>query len=343
MPLQGDFAVLVLRSCRLSDLPGVEQLATDSPVGVTSLPADRDTLFRKIQASIDSMAADVSFYGEESYLFVLEDSSSGELVGVAGITASAGFNEPFYSYRNETLIHASPGLGINNKIHALSLCHDLTGNTLLTSFYVRDPLRFSRWSDLLSRARLLFIAQWPERFADGVVSEMVGVCRDDGSSPFWDSVGRIFFTVSYQEAEHYCGVKGRKFIAELMPQHPIYVPLLADEAQEAMGQINAVSEVPFDVLTREGFEAENYIDIFDGGPTLHATTRAIRTVAQSRLAKVVEGQGGNAAFLVASTRLDDFRATVADAEHSGSTICLSAAAMAALGVKAGETVRIAPL
>jgi arginine N-succinyltransferase len=327
----------------LSDLPGVEQLATESPVGVTSLPANRETLYRKIQASLDSVAAEVSFHGEESYFFVLEDTASGELAGVAGITASAGFNEPFYSYRNETLIHASPGLGINNKIHALSLCHDLTGNTLLTSFFVRQPLRFTRWSDLLSRGRLLFIAQWPERFADGIVSEMVGVCRDDGSSPFWDSVGQVFFNTSYQEAEYYCGVKGRKFIAELMPQHPIYVPLLADEAQEAMGQINPASEVPFDILTREGFEAENYIDIFDGGPTLHATTRAIRTVAQSRLAKVAVGQGGNSSWLVATTRREDFRATVVDADLHGDTLALPADALLALGLAQGDTVRIAPL
>ncbi|WP_374356083.1 arginine N-succinyltransferase [Chitinimonas sp.] len=335
--------MLVLRSSRLSDLPGVEQLAAESPVGVTSLPADRETLYRKIQASLDSLAADVSFYGEESYFFVLEDSRTGELVGVSGITASAGFNEPFYSYRNETLIHASPGLGINNRIHALSLCHDLTGNSLLTSYHVRKPLRFTAWSDLLSRGRLLFIAQWPERFAEGIVSEMVGVCRDDGSSPFWDSVGKVFFQISYQQAEYYCGVKGRKFIAELMPQHPLYVPLLDDEAQAAMGQINPSAEVSYDILTREGFEAENYIDIFDGGPTLHAATRNVRTVAQSRLARVDSGHGGGTPCLVATTRLDDFRVTVVDAEHTGAGLTLPADAMSALGLKPGDTVRFAPL
>lgn len=335
--------MLVLRSSRLSDLPGVEVLAKESPVGVTSLPPNRDTLYRRIQASVDSFAADVSFHGEESYFFVLEDTASAELVGVSGVVASAGFNEPFYSYRNETLIHASPGLGIHNKIHALSLCHDLTGNTLLTSFYCRPSLNFSRWSDLLSRARLLFIALWPERFADAVVSEMVGVNGADGSSPFWDAVGRNFFGIDYQQAEFYCGVKGRKFIAELVPQHPIYVPLLSDAAQEAMGQINPSSAVPFDVLTREGFETENYIDIFDGGPTLYARTAAIRTIAQSRLITVRQGEGAGASYLVASTRLDDFRCTVAEAQLQDDELVLSAAAMTALGLQNGDTVRCAPL
>ncbi|MBV8466074.1 MAG: arginine N-succinyltransferase [Burkholderiales bacterium] len=335
--------MLVFRPARQSDLPAIERLASESPVGVTSLPVDQDTLASKVQASIDSIAADVSYYGEESYFFVLEDKIADTLVGVSGIVASAGFNEPFYSYRNETLIHAAPGLGIHSKIHALSLCHDLTGNTLLTSFYVQPSLRFTRGSDLLSRARLMFIAQWPERFADGVVSEMLGSTRADGSSPFWDSVGRIFFGIDYQDAEYYCGVKGRKFIAEMMPQHPLYVPLLSDEAQAVMGEVGPDSAVPFDVLTREGFETENYIDIFDGGPTLHAATRGIRTIAQSCLAKVMEGSVGGAAWLVSTTRLDDFRATVAEADVTDHGIALAPAVREALGLAVGDVVRVSPL
>ena len=37
------------------------------------------------------------------------------------IVASAGFSEPFYSFRNETFVHASRSLSIHNKIHVLSL------------------------------------------------------------------------------------------------------------------------------------------------------------------------------------------------------------------------------
>lgn len=335
--------MLVFRSSRLSDLQDLERLAKASPVGVTSLPANRDTLYRRLQASINSIDAEVSYYGEESYLFVLEETTTETLKGVSGVVASAGFSEPFYSYRNETLMHTSRGLSIHNKIHALSLCHDLTGNTLLNSFYCDDELNFTAWSDLLSRARLLFIAQWPNRFAESVVSEMIGVTRDDGSSPFWDSVGHVFFGIRYQDAEFYCGVNGRKFIAELMPQHPIYVPLLSDEAQEVMGQINVDSEVPFDVLAREGFETENYIDIFDGGPTVHARTKAIRSVAESRNASVVIGKPEGSQWLIATTRLNDFRATVAVAAVTGPTVTLAQDVIDALGLAEGDTVRIAPL
>ncbi|GAB3266532.1 arginine N-succinyltransferase [Chitinimonas naiadis] len=335
--------MFVLRPARLADLAGIEALAQASPAGVTSLPADRETLYRKVQSSVDSLAAEVSFHGEESYFFVMEAMDGGELVGVSGIVASAGFNEPFYSYRNEAFVHASPGLNIHNRIHALSLCHDLTGNSLLSSFYLREGLHFTRWSDLLSRARLLFIAQWPERFAEAVVSEMIGVTDPQGNSAFWDAVGRVFFGIDYQEAELHCGIKGRKFIAELMPQHPLYVPLLSDAAQEVMGQVGEHARVPYDILTREGFETENYIDIFDGGPTLYASTRGIRTVAQSQLATVASGKAGPHAFLVATTRQHDFRATVAEAEHCDGHIVLSTEILNALALAPGDTVRIAPL
>lgn len=117
--------MLVMRPAQAADLPQVQRLAADSPVGVTSLPDDAERLRDKILASEASFAAEVSYNGEESYFFVLEDSASGELVGCSAIVASAGFSEPFYSFRNETFVHASRSLSIHNKIHVLSLCHDL--------------------------------------------------------------------------------------------------------------------------------------------------------------------------------------------------------------------------
>ncbi|PZQ43263.1 MAG: arginine N-succinyltransferase, partial [Ectopseudomonas oleovorans] len=132
--------MLVMRPAQMADLAEVQRLAADSPVGVTSLPDDADRLGDKIAASDASFAAEVSFNGEESYFFVLEDTESGRLVGCSGIVASAGYSEPFYSFRNETFVHHSRELKIHNKIHVLSLCHDLTGNSLLTSFYVERPL-----------------------------------------------------------------------------------------------------------------------------------------------------------------------------------------------------------
>ncbi|UVE19145.1 arginine/ornithine succinyltransferase subunit alpha [Pseudomonas sp. LS44] len=335
--------MLVMRPAQMADLQDVQRLAADSPVGVTSLPDDVERLSDKIVSSEASFAAEVSFNGEESYFFVLEDSSNGRLVGCSGIVASAGYSEPFYSFRNETFVHASRSLSIHNKIHVLSLCHDLTGNSLLTSFYVERPLVDTTYAELNSRARLLFMASHPERFADAVVVEIVGTSDEQGDSAFWDAVGRNFFDMSYSEAERLSGLKSRTFLAELMPHYPIYVPLLPDAAQEAMGQVHPRAQITFDILMREGFETDHYIDIFDGGPTLHARASGIRSIAQSRVVpvRVEEGGRGGRPYLVANGQLQDFRAVVLELDWvPGKPVSLSAEAAELLGVGEGGSVRL---
>ncbi len=335
--------MLVMRPAQAADLQQVQRLAADSPVGVTSLPDDAERLKEKILASEASFAAEVSYNGEESYFFVLEDTQTGQLVGCSAIVASAGFSEPFYSFRNETFVHASRELKIHNKIHVLSLCHDLTGNSLLTSFYVQRELVNTSIAELNSRGRLLFMASHPERFADAVVTEIVGYSDDQGESPFWNAVGRNFFDLNYSEAEKLSGLKSRTFLAELMPHYPIYVPLLPDEAQEAMGQVHPRAQITFDILMREGFETDNYIDIFDGGPTLHARTSGIRSIAQSRLVPVRIGEVPKAtrSYLVTNGLLQDYRALVAELDWvPGKPVTLSAETAEALGIGEGASVRL---
>ncbi|KSW26660.1 MULTISPECIES: arginine/ornithine succinyltransferase subunit alpha [unclassified Pseudomonas] len=335
--------MLVMRPAQAADLQQVQRLAADSPVGVTSLPDDAERLKEKILASEASFAAEVSYNGEESYFFVLEDTQTGRLVGCSAIVASAGFSEPFYSFRNETFVHASRELKIHNKIHVLSLCHDLTGNSLLTSFYVQRELVNTPIAELNSRGRLLFMASHPERFADAVVTEIVGYSDEQGESPFWNAVGRNFFDLNYSEAEKLSGLKSRTFLAELMPHYPIYVPLLPDEAQEAMGQVHPRAQITFDILMREGFETDNYIDIFDGGPTLHARTSGIRSIAQSRLVPVRIGEVPKAtrSYLVTNGLLQDYRALVAELDWvPGKPVTLSAETAEALGIGEGASVRL---
>ncbi len=102
--------------------------------------ADRSAMMlvleTRIALSEDSFRAKVDFLGEEFYLFVLEDTRTGELLGTSSIVASAGYSEPFYAFRNDALIHASRELKVNRKIHALTMSHELTGKSRLTGFYI---------------------------------------------------------------------------------------------------------------------------------------------------------------------------------------------------------------
>lgn len=338
--------MLVMRPVRLADLPNVQQLAADSPVGVTSLPDNTDRLRERILASEASFAGEVRFHGEESYLFVLEDTDSRSLIGCSGIVASAGFSEPFYSFRNETFVHASRELGIHNKVHVLSLCHDLTGHSLLNSFYIKPDLVTGCFAELNSRGRLLFMASHPDRFADVVVTEIVGYSDEGNESPFWNGVGRNFFNISYSEAEELSSRKSRTFLAEVMPHYPLYVPLLSGGAQEAMASVHPRAQTSFDIFMREGFESDRYIDIFDGGPTLQARTTCIRSIAHSSEATVLVGNTTHAtrAFLVTNGEVSNFRAVVADLDwEPGKPARLAPKIADALAVSEGASVRLVAL
>jgi len=272
----------LLRPCALTDLAALERLAAASVDGISSLPNDPSQLQARVARSLHAFASEDAASGEETYLFVLEDLAAGRVIGCSGIAASAGFHDRFYSYRNEFVVHASKALGVSQRMHTLHLCHDLTGCTLLTSFYIEPAYEQGLAPQLLSRARLLFIHQHLERFNERIAAENPGLVDAQGQSPFWDAVGRRFFNMDYSQAEAVIGGRSKAFIADLMPQSPVYVPLLPESAQFALGQLHPVGELPFSILLAEGFDADSYVDIFDGGPTVEANLAMLRSVRQAR-------------------------------------------------------------
>ena len=338
--------MLVLRPVEPTDLPQLQQLARDSLVGVTSLPDDSERLREKIAGSCASFASDIQAQGPENYFFVLEDLDTQRLVGCSEILATAGFNEPFYSLRNRHFTSASRELNIEHGVPALSLCHDLNDHTLLRGFHIDKALVHSAFSELLSRARLLFIAAHAQRFADAVITEIVGYSDENGHSPFWDALGKHFFDLPYVEAERLCGLQSRTFLAELMPQYPIYVPMLPPAAQACIGRIHPDGQEAFDILEREGFETNSYIDLFDAGPTLYARTANIRSIARSQTASVREQAQIDARghYLLSNDSLHGFRAIVAQLDYQpDQPLSLTPALCAALKVSDGSTVRLTAL
>jgi arginine N-succinyltransferase len=334
----------LLRPAQPRDLPALEALARASAIGISSLPPDRDALRALLALSAKAFASDDVASGEEVYLFVLEDlAQGGALVGTSGIAAAAGFNDRFYSYRNEFIVQASAELGARNRIHTLHLCHDLTGVSLLTGFHIDASLAHTLAPQLLSRGRLLFIAQFADRFSDRIAAENPGLSNEAGACPFWDAVGRRFFNMDYSAAERLGGGRNHKgWIAGLMPQSPIYVPLLPDEAQWALGQLQPVGELPFHILMDEGLDGDTYLNLFDGGPTADGRVALLKTVARRRALQATPADGtaaapaGSAWQLVANARQADFRVMLLPATAPGAGLALPAAAAQALHWQAGD-------
>lgn len=343
----------IVRPARADDAAGIEQLAQAQGARVSNLPSSAAKLAEKIDHACLSLAGDPGTQGRERFLFVLEESDSDEILGIAGLDAHAGNGQPFYNYLLDELIHACHELEVTNRVEVLYLSHDLTGRALLCSFIIADSVRDTAAFELLSRARLLFIDQHRELFGKDLIVEIQGAQDEEGNSPFWDSLGRHFFDMDFATADHYSEIKSKTFIAELMPPHPIYVTLLSEPAQAALGKAHSALNRTCEVLTREGFRALRHVDIFDGGPTLEASIDEIRSLKNRQLRKVELGDSDNGvACLVASTAPADFRCTLGRFEQSvgqslaqnqGERIRLAPAVAAALKVQDDQTVSVVAL
>jgi len=272
-----------------------------------------------------------------------------EVVGTSSIHASAGSNGTYFAFRNDVIQQVSRDLNISHSVHALTLCSELTAYSHLSGFYVRNRDTAGLEAALLSRARLLYAVLAPQRFGDRFFVPLAGVTDGEGQSPFWNALGRKFFKMDFLDAERVIdGARNRTLIVELMPHYPVYVPLLPGDAQAALGQIHPSGQLAFKLLTEEGFEADEYIDIFDGGPILQAHKNALRSFCAShvrqvenagRAAGIANGQDELVTYAVASTE-QNFRAviTACPPAESGQVICLPRDAQQALGVSAGDSV-----
>jgi arginine N-succinyltransferase len=144
--------MIVVRVVQTGDLDALVALAGETGPGLTTFKPDRAALEARIARSrrtLDNHAAP----HEQGYLFVMEDSATGDIAGVCGIETAVGLDQPFYNYRVSTVVHASQDLGIWTLMRALNISHDLTGYAELCSLFLSPRYRSSGVGGLLSRSR----------------------------------------------------------------------------------------------------------------------------------------------------------------------------------------------
>lgn len=277
-----------LRPIRETDLAGLNSLVASIQVNLTSLPNNPHYLEEKLHLSLRSFHPRIQKPGGEYYLFVLEETGSGELAGCCGIVARVGGYDPFFNYEimPERVTHAPQG--IDTKIPVLHLRTDHKGPSEVGSLYLRQEYRQAGLGRLLSLSRFLFMGQFPARFEDTVVAEMRGWVDEAHGSPFWEAICRPFFGTDFRTADILSGIGDKEFIANLMPKYPIYVPLLPPGAQHVIQRVHPNTEPALKMLLDEGFEMTNRIDIFDGGPMLMGETKNLRPVRERKVATVAE-------------------------------------------------------
>lgn len=328
-----------IRAARDTDLQHLYEMAKLTGGGFTNLPADRTALQAKLDRSNASFAREEDKLGDDVFVLVLENADTGEVRGTCQIFTQVGQKFPFYSYRIGTLTQHSRELARTFRADQLSLTTDLEGSSEVGGLFLHPGERAGGLGMLLARSRYMFIAAHRARFADRILAELRGIIDEAGGSPFWDGLAGRFFGMNFQDADQFNAIHGHQFIADLFPKHPVYVAMLSESARAAIGLPHPSGRAAMRMLENEGFAHEQYIDIFDGGPTMTARTDNVRTIREVRPAQVVaiDDDGGEQA-LVASGRLSDFRTAYGRIRPCGDGIALNRACASAIGVREGDRV-----
>lgn len=337
--------MMVIRPLRESDWPAFRELARKTGTGFTSLQDDDVQARAKFEQGLAGFQAGSADQEEVLYLFVLEDTASGVIAGVCGIESAVGLEEPWYNYRLGTIRNASRELGVSAQLQTLTISNDHTGHSEVCTLFLDPEYRHSKNGSLLSKARFLFMAEHPHLFHENVIAEMRGYSDDNGVSPFWEGLGRHFFSMDFACADRQSSMN-KVFIAELMPRHAIYTNLLPPEAQEVICQTHKATVPARKLLEAEGMSCKGYCDIFDGGPLLEAKVQDIRAVRDSRYMKVriVDTVEEGDLYLIATTGMQDFACTMVSQNlNAHQCINLTPDVAEGLGVSTGDAVRVVPL
>lgn len=331
---------MLVRPVAVSDHAELLKLAREAGIGMTSLPPDAQVLKKKIERSVASFAGKPEHKQGESFLFVLQDTDTDKLVGTCGIIAHVGLTRPFYSYKLSTIVQASGNLGIYSLQRVLHMVNDYTGATEIGSLFLSPKYRRDGIGKFLSRCRYLMLAQFPKLFSETVISEIRGVQDKNGDSPFYTNLAQHFFQMEFKKADFTNATQGGQFISDLMPKYPIYVNLLDPKARAVIGVPLDASKPAIQMLEQEGFRHEEYIDVFDGGPTMQAERADIRTVRESKVAAITGTASlSGTTHIIATTELSGYRMVFGALKEDKGKVTLDTDAAKALGVKKGDSIR----
>ncbi|WP_397591803.1 arginine N-succinyltransferase [Sphingorhabdus sp.] len=334
----------LIRPANMDDLQPIYEMAKRTGGGFTNLPPDKKALSAKLErsaAGFDRVGDDVA---DDLYVFVLQNSLTGEVRGTCQIFGNVGQKWPFYSYRIGALTQHSVELERTFRADILNLSTDLEGATEVGGLFLHPGERAGGLGMLIARSRYLFIRNHRQRFADRTIAELRGVIDEAGGSPFWDGVAGRFFGMSFQEADEFNAKFGNQFIADLMPKHPVYIAMLQESAKTVIGVPHPSGRAAMRMLENEGFGWENYIDIFDGGPTMTARTDQIRSIREAKDVTITEisnsvgEQKSDQKKLLTLGRLHAFKAAYGWIDDRGDDVIIDAGCARALNISVGDQV-----
>ena len=334
----------VIRPANMDDVQPIYEMAKRTGGGFTNLPPDRKALVAKLEKSAAGFSREENIVNDDLYVFVLQNTETKEVRGTCQVFGCVGQKWPFYSYRIGALTQHSVELDRTFRADILNLSTDLEGTSEVGGLFLHPGERAGGLGLLIARSRYLFIRNHRARFADRTLAELRGVIDEAGGSPFWDGVAGRFFGMSFQEADEFNAKFGNQFIADLMPKHPVYIAMLSEAARHVIGLPHPSGRAAMRMLEDEGFAWENYVDIFDGGPTMTARTDQIKSIREAKDSPILEisdklGEHvGGEKMLVSSGRMENFKTAYGWVDIRDGGIAINDVCANALDVTVGDSV-----
>lgn len=298
--------MVITRLVKEEDLAELIKLANSVDGFMTTMPNDEAGMKQRIATAIASISKEVIKPKDEIYLFVLEE--GGEIVGISAIYSTVGIDRPFYSYRVTEFSNVSPDIGIRNDINILNLVNDYNGCSELATLFLHPEKRGGGRGVLLSFTRLMFMAAHRHRFPRKAMAEIRGWTDENGTSPFWEAVGKKFFNMEMADADSRSGGEFQ-FMADLMPKFPIYTDLLPQGAQDVIAKPNETAKGAVKLLSKQGFRYQGLVDIFDAGICLDTwidDIDVIRNIKSVKLVQADQVEDEQRYALIANPNLEQF-------------------------------------
>ncbi len=336
--------MFLIRPANLEDAPTLLKLA--KMVHFINLPADPEIIRAKIVRSRKSFAGEPDSLHEREFVFVLEDTETGNVIGTSSAISSLswpGRPHTYFQIRKREFYSRDLQTG---QVHlTLQLGTDETGPSEVGGLVVGPSYRGheQKLGMVLSLIRFHFIGRHREWFSDRIIAEMMGPLTQDSRNLFWESVGRRFINLSFTEADFFCQ-RSKEFITSLFPKEEIYVSLLPPVARNLIGKVGVETEPARRMLESIGFEYCGHVDPFDGGPYLEAQVKDIELVRTTSITTVAEGSGEYPLVgFVSVHRKVDFRGVRTAYGVSGDAISIPPDTAAILKIDVGDEVALTPL
>ncbi len=279
--------MFLFRDIAPADLDDLQRAAAH--LDSVNLPDDRPSLAAIIERSRASFAEELPV-ADRCFVFVTTDGRDGPVLGTSMIFAQHGSRRAphvFFDVLSEERYSETLDLHFAHRV--LRIGYNYKGLTEVGGLVLRPELRGhpERLGRSLAYVRFLYLARHRTLFREEVLSELMPPLEPDGTSLLWESLGRKFTGLSYQEADR-LSQTNKEFIRALFPQDPIYVTLLPPHVQELIGQVGPETRGVEKMLRAIGFSYAHRIDPFDGGPHFHAPTDDITLVRAAGAARVAD-------------------------------------------------------